>query len=110
VSAAKTKQFPVTLLWQIAANKEGETQHKIDEVVQLGQKMFPGINWWWSQTNTVATQVIAPELRNLFKGLADHPSEAEAVKALGETVEVPKVRSIKGYSWTEALEKADCKI
>lgn len=90
---------PTDLVWSIIHATDTTKPHKVDEVVQLTQTLYPGINYWHTQLGVIARDIMSPDLAKMFPALKEAKTEEQAVKIAGENVEVHSIKECKGYNW-----------
>jgi hypothetical protein len=107
----KDKSLASTELLWIIANKDafiagGEKQDKFNtlgDVTDVLNVMYPGINYYWTETMKVAWEIASKDVNKQHPLLTTFAKAADATKELGKTLNVSKVKNCKGYEWENWL-------
>lgn len=100
----KTKpHVPTAFLWQMLHRERMVTAPHGDLVDVAGRLIhivYPGIEYWPSQTDTILNDLVRPELEKEFVDrLVGFKSEAEALLVCGNRVNVGMLRRCEGAEW-----------
>jgi hypothetical protein len=94
---------PTAFLWQMLHRERMVTAPRgylVDVAGRLIHIVYPGIEYWPSQTDTILNELVRPELEKEFVNtLAGFKSEVEALSACGNRVNVGMLRRCEGAEW-----------